>query len=206
MGPYFQSPSIWMGWVLRCRAAPPYQNDPLVIPRGNQWCPIPIRCGLFKKNNSFFWGSWKYERNEWNSSLIFTFCFYIVFVHYLWNLGWNLGNERRRNQSSIAFIYGVAYALRRVNEGRSWMYEPRRSKIGSSKKIVDECKYMIIPVYTSIFVLFRKHSWNTGLSMYHTVTANMGYRRFTALLEKMPFSHGKSHTNLFSWSNQLQNT
>ena len=33
--------------------------------------------------------------------------------------------------------------------------------------------------------------------MYHTVMANMGYRRFTALLEKMPFSHGKSHTNVF---------
>ena len=52
--------------------------------------------------------------------------------------------------------------------------------------------YMIIPAYTSIFVLFLKQSWNTGLSMYHTVMANMGYHRFTALLEKMPFSHGKS--------------
>ena len=50
-------------------------------------------------------------------------------------------------QSTIAFIYDVAYAQRRVNEGRSWTYEPRRSKIGSSKEIVGECKYMIIPAY-----------------------------------------------------------
>ena len=34
--------------------------------------------------------------------------------------------------------------------------------------------HIIIPAYTSIFVLFLKHSWNTGLSMYHTVMANMG--------------------------------
>ena len=44
-------------------------------------------------------------------------------------------------QSTIAFIYDVAYAKRRVNECRSWVYEPRRSKIGSSKEIVGECKY-----------------------------------------------------------------
>ena len=49
-----------------------------------------------------------------------------------------------------------------MNEGRSWMYEPRRSKIGSFKKIVGKCKYMIILAYTSIFVLhvFLKHSLN----------------------------------------------
>ena len=28
-----------------------------------------------------------------------------------------------------------------MNECRSWVYEPRRSKIGSSKQIVGECKY-----------------------------------------------------------------
>ena len=38
--------------------------------------------------------------------------------------------------------------------------------------------YIIIPAYSSIFVLFLKHSWNTGLSMYHMVMANMGYRSF----------------------------
>ena len=37
--------------------------------------------------------------------------------------------------------------------------------------------YMRIPAYTSIFVLFLKHSWNTGLSMYHTVMANIAYKR-----------------------------
>ena len=28
-----------------------------------------------------------------------------------------------------------------MKEGRSWVYEPRLSKIGSSKEIVRECKY-----------------------------------------------------------------
>ena len=32
MGSYFQSPGIWMGWVLKCRAAHQYQNDPQVTP------------------------------------------------------------------------------------------------------------------------------------------------------------------------------
>ena len=30
------------------------------------------------------------------SSVIFTLCFYIVFVHYLWNFDLNLANKRRR--------------------------------------------------------------------------------------------------------------
>ena len=29
-----------------------------------------------------------------------------------------------------------------MNECRSWVYEPRRSKIGSSKEIVEESKYI----------------------------------------------------------------
>ena len=77
-----------------------------------------------------------YLRNEFhiiNSSLIFTLCFYIGFVHYLWNLDLNLANKRRRKsynrtclvitfnsrhcdmtpieryvgQSTIAFMYDV---------------------------------------------------------------------------------------------------
>ena len=31
-----------------------------------------------------------------------------------------------------------------MNECRSWVYESRRSKIGSSKEIVGECKYVYI--------------------------------------------------------------
>ena len=38
--------------------------------------------------------SWTSEK--WNSSLIFTLCFYIIFVHYLWNFDLNLANKRRR--------------------------------------------------------------------------------------------------------------
>ena len=52
--------------------------------------------------------------------------------------------ERYVGQSAIAFIYDVVYAKRRVNECRSWVYEPRRTTIGSSKEIVGERKYMII--------------------------------------------------------------
>ena len=49
--------------------------------------------------------------------------------------------ERYVGQSTIAFTYDVAYALHRVYECRSWVYEPRLSKAGSSKEIVGECKY-----------------------------------------------------------------
>ena len=50
--------------------------------------------------------------------------------------------ERDIGQSTIAFIYDVAYVKRHVNECRSWSHAPRRSKIGSSKElIVGECKY-----------------------------------------------------------------
>ena len=52
--------------------------------------------------------------------------------------------ERYVGQSTIAFIYDVAYAQRRVNECRSWVYEPRRSKIGSSLASFGECKYMYL--------------------------------------------------------------
>ena len=90
---------------------------------------------------------------KWNLSLILTLCFYIVFVPYLWNFDLNLANKRRRKiiiwqvwllhstaitmtsikhyvgQSTIAFIYDVSYV-------------ERRPKIGSSKEIVGECKYL----------------------------------------------------------------
>ena len=47
-----------------------------------------------------------------------------------------------RSTLTIAFICDVAYAERRVNDCRSWAYELRRSKIGSTKEIVGECKYL----------------------------------------------------------------
>ena len=50
--------------------------------------------------------------------------------------------ERYVDQSTVAFIYDVAYAYSRVNECRSLVYEPRRSQTGSSKEIVGECKYI----------------------------------------------------------------
>ena len=62
--------------------------------------------------------------------------------------------ERFVGQSTIAFIYDVAYKLRRVNECRSWVYEPRRPKIGSSKEIVGNCKYIRMHQSTS-YVLYR---------------------------------------------------
>ena len=57
--------------------------------------------------------------------------------------------ERYVGQSTIVFIYDVAYALRRVNEYRSWVYEPRRSKIGSSKEIAGEWKYNWMTLLTN---------------------------------------------------------
>ena len=52
--------------------------------------------------------------------------------------------ERYVGQSNITFIYDVTCVQRRVNECRSLVYEPRWSKIGSSKEIVGECKYTLI--------------------------------------------------------------
>ena len=50
--------------------------------------------------------------------------------------------ENNVGQSTISFLRDVAYAYLRVNEcRRSSVYEPRRSKIGSSEAIVGECKY-----------------------------------------------------------------
>ena len=54
-----------------------------------------------------------------------------VFGHYVQQpSSWHALIERYVGQSSIAFIRDVAYAWRRMNECRSSMYEPRRSKIG----------------------------------------------------------------------------
>ena len=44
---------------------------------------------------------------KWNSSLIFTLCFYIVFVHYLWNFDLNLANKQRRKVITVVFGYFV---------------------------------------------------------------------------------------------------
>ena len=44
-------------------------------------------------------------------------------------------------QSTIAFIFDIAYALRRVNECLSWVMNLVGPKIGSSMEIVGECKY-----------------------------------------------------------------
>ena len=41
-------------------------------------------------------------------------------------------------------IYAVAYAKRRVKECRSWVYEPRRSKISSSKKLLASVNTMLL--------------------------------------------------------------
>ena len=113
----------------------------------------------------------RWTSEKWNSCLIFTLCFYIVFVYYLWKFDLNLANKRRRKviirrvwllrsttvtmtwrQSNVTLaiqllhLSDVAYALRRVNGYRSWVYEPRRTNIGSTKEIVGECKYYTINV------------------------------------------------------------
>ena len=73
------------------------------------------------------------QKNEIHHSLTFTLCFYIVFVHHLWNFDLNLANKRRRK----------VVIRHRVNECRSWVYEPRWSKIDSPKEIfVGKSKYI----------------------------------------------------------------
>ena len=62
--------------------------------------------------------------------------------------------ERYVGQSAISFIGDVAYAYRRMKECRSSTYEPRWSKIGSSKEIADECKYYFINMVTFARVLY----------------------------------------------------
>ena len=47
-------------------------------------------------------------------------------------------------QSAVSFMRDIVYTYRRVNECRSWMYKPHGSKIGSSKQIVEECKYLLM--------------------------------------------------------------
>ena len=63
--------------------------------------------------------------------------------------------ERYVGQSTIAFIYDVACAKRHVNECRSWVYEPRRSKIGLSKEIVGECKHWGMNEPTDVHIVCR---------------------------------------------------
>ena len=103
---------------------------------------------------------------KWNSSLIFTLCFYIIFVHCLWNFHLNLANKRRRKviirrvwllrSTAVTMTWcqlNVTSANQQLhlsmtsltrNACRSWVYEPRQSKIGSSKEIVGECKYLYL--------------------------------------------------------------
>ena len=64
---------------------------------------------------------------KWNSSLIFTFCFYIVFVHYLWNFGLNLGNERRRK-----VITRRVWLLRSTAVTMTW----RQSNVTSANQLL----------------------------------------------------------------------
>ena len=64
--------------------------------------------------------------------------------------------ERYVGQSTIAIIYDITYALRRMNECHSWVYEPSRSKIGSSKEIVGECKYLILWLTLKKFLWINK--------------------------------------------------
>ena len=97
-------------------------------------------CSLFVE---FWFKSWKWAAKK----SYYPTCLVITFNSRHYDM---TSIERYIGQSTIAFIYDVAYAKRRVNEGRSWMYEPRWSKISSSKEIAGECKYMIIPAYTSI--------------------------------------------------------
>ena len=49
-------------------------------------------------------------------------------------------------------------------EGRSWVYEPRQSEIGSYKEIVGECKYFkewisFSDVYRSINYIGSRAKW-----------------------------------------------
>ena len=71
--------------------------------------------------------------------------------------------------------------------GRSWMYEPRRSKIGSSKEIVGECKYMIIPGYLYFCPFFLNTAETPAYLCIIRWWRTWGYRIFTALLGKMLF-------------------
>ena len=51
----------------------------------------------------------------------------------------------------------------RVNKCRSWVYEPRRSKIGSYKEIVGECKYNRI---ASLIKFEFWYGYRDGISLY----------------------------------------
>ena len=44
MGPHFQSPGIWLGWVLKCLAAHPYQNERKLPPAPEY---LPTHCSSY---------------------------------------------------------------------------------------------------------------------------------------------------------------
>ena len=113
------------------------------------------------------WRPWTSEK--WNSSLIFILCFYIVFVHYLWNFDLSLANKRRRKviirrvwllrstavtmtwcqlnvTSASQLLHLSIIRLCVTSRNVAWTsvvhgFEPCRSKIVSSKEIVDKNKY-----------------------------------------------------------------
>ena len=64
---------------------------------------------------------------KWNSAHIFTFCFYIVFVHYLWNFGLNLWNERWRK-----VITRRVWLLRSTAVTMTW----RQSNVTSANQLL----------------------------------------------------------------------
>ena len=69
--------------------------------------------------------SWTSEK--WNSSLIFTLCFYIVFVHYLWNFDLNLANKQRRK-----VIIRCVWLLRSTAVTMTW----RQSNVTSANQLL----------------------------------------------------------------------
>ena len=50
-----------------------------------------------------------------------------------------------------------------MNECRSWVYEPRQSKIGSCKEIVGECKYYKIKTE----IVHRMQTLWSNTELYH---------------------------------------
>ena len=73
-----------------------------------------------------------------------------------------------------------------MNECRSWVYEPRRSKIGSSKEIVGECKYSAINRTNFSNILYNNQNvnriWQEALRLIWVIAWNFPYK----LLWKCP--------------------
>ena len=80
---------------------------------------------------------------KWNSSLKFTLCFYIVFVHYLWHFYLQLANKRRRK-----VIIRSVWLLRSTAVTMTW----RQSNVTSANQLL----------YLSMMTLTRNVAW-TGV-------------------------------------------